>query len=231
MHLIPNKKQWNSWSLPSKLTAIGTLIGVLMLALYIAEKAFDIIDAADRWVSKKSSSETSNIFTTDQPQPPPKPTEPADMAKVTTLYDMFRADCSKTHMFGKRYLAHETGPYEIEYIVCCDFETKTTYLSLFLPKSDLTFAACKFLSKGYKEILDQELKILMHGMVYQPPGERDERYDELKFSGRIYIYHETYLLPERIDVLVKEYGKKGLSPQFRGRDYEIIRNSPLYNKS
>lgn len=42
MSLIPEKAQWKSWSLPSKLTAIGTLIGVLSLSLYFAEKLFEI---------------------------------------------------------------------------------------------------------------------------------------------------------------------------------------------
>ena len=65
-------------------------------------------------------------------------------------------------------------------------------------------------------------------MVYNPPGERAERYDELTFSGRVYIYHETNLLPDRIDTLLEIYHKNGLSPQFRSRDYEMIRNSPLY---
>ena len=44
MTLWPKKKQWNSWSLPSKLTAIGALCGFLALGFYLAEKAFNIID-------------------------------------------------------------------------------------------------------------------------------------------------------------------------------------------
>jgi hypothetical protein len=37
--LWPTKKQWDLWSLPSKLTAIGTLLGLLALCFYFIEKA------------------------------------------------------------------------------------------------------------------------------------------------------------------------------------------------
>ena len=46
MSMWPNKKQWNSWRLPSKLTGIGVLLGFLSLAFYIVEKAFNILDWA-----------------------------------------------------------------------------------------------------------------------------------------------------------------------------------------
>ena len=46
MSLWPNKKQWNSWSLPSKLTAIGALFGFLSLGFYFVEKAFNLLDWA-----------------------------------------------------------------------------------------------------------------------------------------------------------------------------------------
>jgi len=35
MSLLPSASQWKGWSLPSKLTAVGTLIGALSLALYL----------------------------------------------------------------------------------------------------------------------------------------------------------------------------------------------------
>lgn len=46
MSLWPKKKQWTSWSLPSKLTAIGVLLGFLSLGFYLAEKTFNIVDWA-----------------------------------------------------------------------------------------------------------------------------------------------------------------------------------------
>ena len=37
--LFPTKKQWSDWSLPSKLTAIGSYLGILMFFIFIFEKA------------------------------------------------------------------------------------------------------------------------------------------------------------------------------------------------
>ncbi len=43
MGLIPSRRQWGDWSLPSKLTAVGALVGVLSLVLYLGEKSPDIL--------------------------------------------------------------------------------------------------------------------------------------------------------------------------------------------
>lgn len=44
MNLWPNKKQWKTWSLPSKLTAIGALLGLLSFSFYFLEKTFNILE-------------------------------------------------------------------------------------------------------------------------------------------------------------------------------------------
>ncbi|MCG8051884.1 MAG: hypothetical protein JAZ15_11790 [Candidatus Thiodiazotropha endolucinida] len=40
--MVPSTKQWKNWSLPSKLTAIGTLVGVLSFCAYIVEKGYGV---------------------------------------------------------------------------------------------------------------------------------------------------------------------------------------------
>ena len=44
MSLWPSRQQWRTWSLPSKLTAIGTLLGVISLGLYSLDKVFQLKD-------------------------------------------------------------------------------------------------------------------------------------------------------------------------------------------
>ena len=44
MNLWPSKKQWETWSLPSKLTAIGALLGLLSFGLYFLEKTFNVLE-------------------------------------------------------------------------------------------------------------------------------------------------------------------------------------------
>ncbi len=46
MSLWPNKNQWNSWSLPTKLGAIGVLVTCLYFGFHVFEKAFNILDWA-----------------------------------------------------------------------------------------------------------------------------------------------------------------------------------------
>lgn len=38
MYLIPTKEQWRRWSLPSKLTAIGAYLAIVMFILYFVDK-------------------------------------------------------------------------------------------------------------------------------------------------------------------------------------------------
>jgi len=42
--LIPSKRQWKTWSLPSKLTALGALVGIISISLYLIEKGVGIFD-------------------------------------------------------------------------------------------------------------------------------------------------------------------------------------------
>jgi hypothetical protein len=45
--MIPSSKQWARWSLPSKLTAVGTLIGAVSLALYLVDKGVNFSSRSD----------------------------------------------------------------------------------------------------------------------------------------------------------------------------------------
>jgi len=151
--------------------------------------------------------------------------------KTKTLYDLFTTDFNKTHMLSDYHLTkNDKVVYSVKYIIWGDFDSKTMFFSIFLPKSDYTFKACRFLIPRYREILSGNIRSLMKGIINQAPGSRAESWDELSFSGRIYLYHETHLLPDRIDTLMEEYKKEGLSPQFRSREYLLMKNSPLYEQ-
>jgi hypothetical protein len=51
---IPSRKQWSTWSLPSKLTAIGTYIGLLSLGLYVIDKTHSSSVHFSRTVKKRT---------------------------------------------------------------------------------------------------------------------------------------------------------------------------------
>jgi hypothetical protein len=46
---------------------------------------------------------------------------------------------------------------------------------------------------------------------------------DTKFSGRVYVYHETYLSPEDTVALTQLYKDAGLSAIFRSTDYLAVR--------
>lgn len=54
MWSTPSWNQWRQWSLPSRLTAIGTLVGVLSLGLYVGEKSLGILSFSSRAVVPES---------------------------------------------------------------------------------------------------------------------------------------------------------------------------------
>ena len=153
--------------------------------------------------------------------------------KTKTLYELYLSDFSGSHGFSEYKFRNKNKEvlYKAEYTIWADWDSKSSFYSVFFPKSDYTFKACKFLIPKYRKILkDPALRILLKAFKNAPPGYKPESWDELTFSGRVYIYHETYLLPDRIKTLTEEYEKEGLSPQFRGRDYLIMKNSPLYDQ-
>lgn len=195
----------------------------MLIAIWILLTAVIIITLI--FTPKKKPSDESILHESQSGESSPKE------ITTKTLHDLFLNDFDRTKMLGEYHLTKKDEVvYTVEYLIWCDFDSKTKYLSLFLPKSDYTFKACQFLLTKYDDIVDGNIRSLMEGMLVQFPGESAETFDELKFSGRIYIYHETYLIPARIESLMKEYQDRNLSPQFRGRDYLIMKNSPLYKK-
>lgn len=56
MSLIPSRSQWHAWSLPSKLTAIGTFLAIASLGLYGLEKSVHVKDwIIDRMLESRYS--------------------------------------------------------------------------------------------------------------------------------------------------------------------------------
>ena len=129
--------------------------------------------------------------------------------KIINLHKLFLSDFDSTKPPSNFYLTIAKGTAKsmyqtVDYILWPDFTTKTISLSIYLAKSDYTFIAFRLLIPKYSEIVQENLSS-----------------DGLTFSGQVYIYHETDLSPEQVDLLINEYKNHGLFPQFRGNDYLI----------
>lgn len=53
--------------------------------------------------------------------------------------------------------------------------------------------------------------------------------DELKFTGKVYIYHNSYLSEDEKDELRNFFKQKDLNPRFRGSNY--IAKRYLYKRT
>jgi hypothetical protein len=72
------------------------------------------------------------------------------------------------------------------------------------------------LAENYKSALKLKDKTMVE---MSAPGIQPVNSAELKFSGRIFIYHEYPILEAQKRELFALYEKHGLSPQFRGSEY------------
>ncbi len=98
-----------------------------------------------------------------------------------------------------------------------DFESQTVFIGFYIPDTPHAYSICTYLASNYKTALDLRRSVLIEqsGGGMQPVNS-----NELQFSGRVFLYHETPLLEEQRHQLVNLYKSKGLAPQFR--DYQYV---------
>lgn len=112
---------------------------------------------------------------------------------------------------------------KIHFRLHCDFESTSSFLSVYLPPSagQHISTICKGIPDKLDEIMILIKKDLKIGGTYH--GERVTELADLVFTRRIYIYHDSYLSPKEKDRLRMYYGASKLDPRFRGFDYLLSR--------
>jgi len=109
-----------------------------------------------------------------------------------------------------------------------DIEANSMFLMAYIPRSPHTFLICVSLSGEAEKIvkdLSSEAEVR-----YKWPGESSQKTSKtLKFSGRVYAYHEDELSPRQLVDLTDFFLSKGLLVQFRSEEYvgESFRNELL----
>ena len=71
------------------------------------------------------------------------------------------------------------------------------------------------------EQINEISKLLSKGVIVAGSryDDRMTEIDDLKFTGRVYIYNDTYLSDDEKDELRLFYKQKNLDPRFRGSNY------------
>jgi hypothetical protein len=115
-------------------------------------------------------------------------------------------------------------PIRIEYQLYTDFDAGTKYLGFYIPWTSETYQVCERISDDYKKLLAGIEKTSQ--AETKGAGERPIFSKDLRFSGRIFLYHETPLFEKQKDSLTKLYRTKGAEVQFHGQDWVSWHNQP-----
>lgn len=138
---------------------------------------------------------------------------------ITLLY-LFGNDFNNLLRAGEdRILTNKDGSQTtVKSKLYLDFESQTEFVGFYIPSVPETFDICIHLAEHYKTALELKKKVMVESSSI---GLQPVNTSELKFSGRVFIYHEYPLLEAQKRELFAQYKKHDLSPQFRGIGYLV----------
>lgn len=195
---------WQKWMHPSKVS--GTL-----------ESAADgHLSIGDTKQSRPPSASTQEKLGTESRTRRPS-------AEVPSLEKLFRSDFPNLlRSYSGRNLGIKDKSGEktitIGEQLYLDFPGKSKFLGYYIPMLQEAYDICAFMADEYlTSIRDFESKVSVtrgHVAEFSQTSQK-----ELVFTGRIYIYHESFFSHEQLANLEKLYQSKGLSVVFRGHAY------------
>lgn len=136
-----------------------------------------------------------------------------------TLHDLFLLDFKSVpqNAYGAIYV-DKARTVSVQYGIHYDLSARAKFLSFYVGRdSTHTAATCEYLSRECGWLLANATQLLIKEKL---PGESGTvSTKETVFSGRVFVYNETYLPAEATVNLSKIYRKQGLSVIFRSVDY------------
>jgi hypothetical protein len=153
------------------------------------------------------------------------------MMKQETLLYFFENDFNtlfrpnSNYLMGVKCEGKEEEMVTIRRIAYEDFASQTVFVGFYIPVTPCTYALCAHLAGNYHIAL--ELTKTPGRMEVSMTGLQPVNSSELKFSGRVFIYHESPLFEEQKRELFALYKSKGLAVQFRDWKYAAEKNESL----
>lgn len=134
------------------------------------------------------------------------------------LHDLFLIDFDSVQQQSSGSMfVDDAKKISVEYSVNTELALRSKFLSFYIPRHDHTAAICRYLAQQHEFVLDKAPQLLVE---QKSPGDsRTISTKEAVFTGRIYVYHETYLPAEETVKLSSFYERLGLSGIFRSTDY------------
>jgi hypothetical protein len=139
-----------------------------------------------------------------------------------TLHDLFRMDFGGPdspylQASGRVSVTDNEPRFYVEYDIIKNARDRSKLIAYYVPDSSITFSVCAYLAKQAQFFFDKapQLDVNTKGI-----GDSEETSTkDLPFTGRVYVYHETYLKPEQTITLSTMYAAQGQSVIFRSIDY------------
>lgn len=103
-----------------------------------------------------------------------------------------------------------------------NFDAHSDFVSAYFPGSaDAGFITA--LAQAIRPRYDEMVGGLQITMI-QPGDARATHSDSMKFTGRVYVYHECHLEPRQVADLIDAYAAQNLDLQLRGPGYTAAMN-------
>lgn len=136
-----------------------------------------------------------------------------------SLHDLFLLDFKSEpqNAYGAVFV-DKAKTIRVQYGIHYDLPARAKFLSFFVGRDDAhTADTCAYLARQCDWLLRNATQLLIKEKL---PGESNSvSTEETVFSGRVFIYHETYLPEDATVGLTKLYKSHGLSVVFRGTGY------------
>lgn len=150
-----------------------------------------------------------------------KENEKSNKNYLTPLHRLFKTDFSHTLKISQPMFEIKDTNKKVEAQLHADFDGNSIFISLYIPSSPKTYQICEEMINHYDKVLEWKSKAVEIQTHW--PGERPMELKDLRFTGRILIYHEYPIFESKLASLITLYKSKNLQPQFRGPDYSYGR--------
>ncbi len=158
-------------------------------------------------------------FAWGQVQKIPKAKEIEARIDKLSLHDYYRTDFDRYEQraSGAMTITDSEPKFPVEYSLVYDLHAQSKFVVYYIQKTEMIYAVCDYLSQHTADVLKNapQFKVVEKGT-----GDSGTISTEAtKFSGRIFVYHETFMDAPQTVSLTKLYESRGASVIFRSIDY------------
>jgi hypothetical protein len=165
-------------------------------------------------VNGKESTPAPNEPSTSIPSS--SPTVPAsDLAP--NLHQQYLTDYKGMKLSSDKTFQSGTAKFTINVQVNLDYESKSKFLSIYIPRVPSTYDVCRLLPELVKTFLTDVETVTATSKMPGDPTESSSQ--DMIFTGAVYIYYEDHLTLEQLGSLESLFKAEHLFVHFRGTDY------------